>query len=391
MAFVAFLGLAACGGPSQEVGESIEPTFTLAPIVSMTPRFTATPVPSRTPLPTFTFTPSETPQSPTPSDTPTPTATPPITGIVASLETVNVREGPGVTFSAIVALPPGTGVQVLGQSADGRWLNIRMESGDEGWISTQLVRINPTPTLVPTATPSPNLTALFLGTPLPTAIFGGGTITPTPPRSVVSPTPLTNTPEAAGSAEPFLPVIDTDSFYQTATALAGGVSTIIPSATLDINAINATVTAVSGGSLTGTPAPITPQAGAARNVFAMCNDTSFGIPAPSNLTAGMTINVYWAWFARTPDFIQQHLDNAVYEVRVDGTLLENVDQYATEVRRQASQYVVYWYVPYGPLTAGDHEITYQVSWQNPISDGYDDFGPGTERPFDQATCAFTVQ
>ncbi|MBL8156363.1 MAG: SH3 domain-containing protein, partial [Anaerolineae bacterium] len=154
------LTLAACqneGGV--QVVEGIA-TDTLAPIVSMTPRFTATPVPSRTPLPTFTLTPSNTPLSPTPSNTPTPTATPPITGIVASLQTVNVRQGPGTEFDSIIALTPGTGVMILGQNEDGRWLNIRLDDGREGWISAALLRINPTPTLIPTATPSPDLTAL---------------------------------------------------------------------------------------------------------------------------------------------------------------------------------------------------------------------------------------
>ncbi len=411
---IALLGLAACdfGSQQQVADESSIPTNTLAPIVSMTPRFTATPVPSRTPLPTFTFTPSETPISPTPSDTPTPTATPPITGIIASLDSVNIREGPGVTFGAIAALPPGTGVQILGQNADRRWYNIRMEDGQEGWVSSQLVRVNPTPTLVPTATPSPDLTALFLGTPLPTALIGGGTVTPTPPRSVVSPTPLSDTPEAETEttevSDSFIPIIDED-FFQTATALAGGVSTVAPSATLDINAINATVTAVSIGDVTVTPgAPVsgpTPNgsqqgigaqgsAGAQQgvDVFAICNDRSLGPAAPTTLRAGATIDVFWAWFARTQEQIQQHIDNANYEVRVDGVLLDNWRNYRADFRPAAgNQYVVYWYVPYGPMTAGEHEITYQVTWTQAISDGFDDFGPGTDNPFEQGNCTFTVR
>jgi uncharacterized protein YgiM (DUF1202 family) len=124
--------LASCTTPEQPSAISGVPTNTLSPLVSATPRLTATPVPSRTPLPTFTFTPSATVPSPTPSNTPTMTPTPPITGIVASLQTVNVREGPEVTFRQIEALVPGTGVEVLGQNADGRWLNIRLEDGREG-------------------------------------------------------------------------------------------------------------------------------------------------------------------------------------------------------------------------------------------------------------------
>ncbi|MBK8031382.1 MAG: SH3 domain-containing protein [Chloroflexi bacterium] len=164
------------------------PTATLAPIVSMTPRFTATPMPSRTPLPSATFTESPTTIPPTPSETFTPSATPPIMGSVQSVNSINLRTGPDVTFSAITALRPGTRLEVLGTNLEGDWFNVRLEDGTEGWVSAVLVRIQETPTPFPTLTPSPNLTSLFLGTPLPTALFGGGTVTPTPPRSVVTAT-----------------------------------------------------------------------------------------------------------------------------------------------------------------------------------------------------------
>jgi hypothetical protein len=193
------------------------------------------------------------------------------------------------------------------------------------------------------------------------------------------------------------------------TALASGISTVEPSATLDINAINATVTAVSVGNITVTPG--TPGAGptpdatqrgigaqgsggaqAGVDVFAICNDRSLGPGAPTTLRAGATIDVFWAWFARTEEQIQQHIANANYEVRVDGVLLENWREFQADVRPAANnQFVVYWYVPYGPVGAGEHEITYQVTWSQPISDGFDEFGPDTENPFEQGNCNFTVR
>lgn len=365
----------------------------------MTPRFTATPIPTRTPLPTFTYTPSNTPITPTPSNTPTPTSTPPVTGIIASLQSVNVREGPGVAFDAIEALTPGTGVQVLGQNEDGKWLNIRMENGLEGWIAASLVRVNPLPTGVPTATPSPDLTALAQGTPLPTAIFGGGTITPTPPGSVVTATPP-GTPEDTTPTPFEIPVIDVNSIQQTATALAGGVSLpTVPAAT-------ATFTPVGSTSIPGTPTiPVigatvtaggvggegntTSQQGV--DVLAYCDNRIFGKPAPTNLSAGATIDVFWSWYVSDPEYIQQHLDNVIYEVRVDGVLLQDWRLYSTRVRQQADgNHYIYWFVPYGPLTAGQHTITYNVTWRQQITDGYDLFGPGTNRPSESGTCTFTV-
>ncbi|MBI5668183.1 MAG: SH3 domain-containing protein [Chloroflexi bacterium] len=394
------LALAACGGGGGDTVSSL-PTATLAPLVSMTPRFTATPVPSRTPLPTDTYTPSPTPITPTPSDTFTPSPTPPITGIVASLQTVNVRQGPGVNFSQIRALVPGTGVEILGQNEDGNWLNIRMEDGTEGWIATSLVRVNPTPTPFPTSTPSPDLTALALGTPLPTAVLGGGTITPTPPRSVVSPTPVdseTAAPEAPETTGTLLalPVIDLTAVRQTAVALSGGTlppppqsGATTPAQTPGSGTPTFTPVAV-GGSGVGGEGSSSSQQGV--DVLAYCDNPVFGNPAPTGLQAGATIDIFWSWFASDREYIQQHVENAIYDVRINGTPLQNWRQYATRVRQQSDgNYWIYWFVPYGPLPAGQYTITYSLTWRNQITDGYDVFGPGTNTPSESGTCTFTVR
>lgn len=404
LVLAALVGLAAaCTGAAAD-GVAQAPTATLAPIVSMTPRFTATPESTRTPLPTFTPTPSDTPVPPTPSDTPTPTDVPPIIGIVASLDRINVRQGPGVNFNAFTALAPGTRVVVLGQNPDGNWLNIQLEEGGEGWVSATLISIQAPPTPIPTATPSPDLTALALGTPLPTALFGGGTVTPTPPRAAVTPTPVTGTPQtgsADGSPTPFLPVIDVAAINLTATALASGI--IAPTATptqgppATATGVAAVPTTPAGPGPTATlqsgiggEGSVSAQEGV--DVLAYCNDLFYGRPAPTDLQAGATIDVWWGWFARTEAQIQDHLANVIYDVAIDGVRLQNWQQYRGPIRRESDgNYHVYWYVPAGPLAAGEHEITYRVTWRNPISDGYADFGPGTANPFQAGRCTFTVR
>ena len=396
------LTLAACG-PTAEVID-VTATATLAPIVSHTPRFTATPRATSTPLPTFTLTPSETPIPPTPSDTPTPTDVPPIIGIIASMATVNIREGPGTTFAAFVALAPGTRVEVLGQNPDGTWLNIQMEDGRQGWVAATLIRLQETPTPLPTATPSPDLTALALGTPLPTAVLGGGTVTPTPPPAAVTPTPITATSEArevAAEASPSqpLPVINIDSINQTATALAGGI--IAPTPTPTNSPLNTPIppgtTATLGPASTATLEGGLGQAGSASaqqgvDVLAYCNDLTFGVPAPTNLAAGSTIDIFWGWYARTEAQVRDHIDTAIYEVAINGVRLQNWAPYRTSIRLERdNNYHVYWFVPAGPLAAGEYEITYRLSWTRAISDGYADFGPGTANPIQTGNCRFTVR
>lgn len=361
------------------------PTATLAPIVSLTPRFTATPVPSRTPSPTLTLTPTETTIPPSPTNTFTPSPTPPVVGVVASLQSVNVREGPGVSFAILEALQPGTGVDILSQDADGRWLNIRMPDGVEGWISADLVRLQPSATPLPSLTPSPDFTAIALGTTFPTAVFGGNPVSPTPPPQVVTPTQVTDgaaetTPEAG------LRTPDLEPINQTATALAGGA--LVPT-----TSAGGAATAAPGGSIP-TNAATPGQSGVAQgqDVLAQCDDPANRQPPPSNLAAGSTIDMFWFWYARTEQQVRDHIAAANYEVRLDGNLIGNWRNFTSQIQeRDDGLYYVFWYVRSQPLDAGEHRITYQVTWNSVINDGFADFGPGTGTPLQTGTCTFVVR
>jgi hypothetical protein len=263
-----------------------------------------------------------------------------------------------------------------------------------------LVRVNPLPTEFPTATPSPNLTAMAQGTEFPTAVLGGGTVTPTPPRSVVTPsavgnTPPTDTPALAGDGTlPPLPVIDVNAIQLTATAMA--LPTITPSftplgadtATLSVPFVGVTFTPSAGG--VGSEGNTGSQSGV--DILAYCDNKVFGRPAPNNLTAGATIDVFWSWYVNDKSLIQQHLDNVIYDVKVDGKSLDNWREFATSVRKQNDgNYYIFWYVPAGPLAAGQHSITYNVTWKAQITDGYDNYGPGTNKPSESGSCTFTVK
>jgi hypothetical protein len=387
------------------------PTQTLGVLVTLTPPATATPIASRTALPTFTFTPSITPIPPTLTNTPTVTPTPVISGIIASLQTVNVRNGPGETYPAFVALIPGTGVIVLGRNEDGTWYNIQMEDGSEGWVSARLLRLNEPPTAVPSATPSPDFTALALGTPLPTAILGGGTITPTPPRSAVTATPAgpitpVSTPEASATLN--IPRIDTSALNATATALTSGFSVVsapttgggaagtavVVGTTPVFNATPTFTPFVPGGVTVGnadTPAPAgTAAVSRGQDVLAYC--TEFNETPPRNLAVGSSVDIFWGWYAKTPELLDQHLAAVVYEVRVNGVLLTNWRNYRSPVQLESDgNYHIYWYVPFDLTAAGTYEVTYRVSWDSAISDGYDTFGPGTRNPIQTGSCRFTVR
>jgi hypothetical protein len=234
-------------------------------------------------------------------------------------------------------------------------------------------------------------------------VMGGGTITPTPPLPIGTPTPVVGgqdaTPEQQGTL--VLPVVELSSSIQaTGTALAGGIVTL-PSATftavgnlptLPSPPLTPGATSANPALLTvnpGTPVPAGPQQGI--DVLAYCDSRSLGRPAPTNLRTGAGIDVFWGWYAQTPELLQQHIDNAIYEVAVNGAALENWRQYRSSVRRQNDgNYWVYWYVPHGPLAAGPYTITFRLTWTQQISDGYDVFGPGTNNLEERGTCTFSV-
>lgn len=439
--------VAACA-PRPVVQNSGVPTATLAPIVSQTPRLTATPAPTRTPIPTFTPIPPTATTTLTPSNTPTPTEPPPIIGVVNSLQSVNVRTGPGITYSEFVALEPNSDVEVIGQSSDGRWFNILLDNGDEGWIFADLLRLLPTPTPFPTFTPTVDQTAIALGTVFPTAVVGGGAITATLPPDLISPTPViivtqdpnapTPTPRVILSPEPTstprVSSLDSTPILLTFTPTPS--ITPIPSLpvdesvlpVIDIASINATATALAGAPIfptnppTRTPAPergtnliITPDTGntsildrptanpsapapqsdtaiiqEAVDVLAYCDDPSFNAPAPDNLKAGSTIDIFWTWYASEEQYIQQHLDAASYEIEIDGIPLRNIDQYRLPTQAAGNDVVAYWYAPAGPLAAGEHIITYRVTWSEQIFDGYNFYGPGSTYAVEEGSCTFTV-
>ena len=436
-----------------------------------------------------------------------------------SLQRVNVRTGPGVTYRDFAAIDPGTGVEVIGQSSDGRWLNVLLEDGDEGWMAASLLRVQPTPTPFPTVTPELGEETLAQATALPTSIIGGQAVTPTLPPAVAqgaSPTPafsdgglvveptdalrdlfgaedeteteeaddgdstdateditdatdttatprgetsldstpvlFTNTPSPTPTETPalvvdesVLPVIDVDAINATATALAGSgapTATFTASPSPTPTEITATDAPLEDSTLDGdvltpeddraialeTDAPptdeitigeedtvTTPDADATpiptarvrsgnessptnpdavvRNgvdILAYCDDESFDAAPPDNLKSGSTVDVYWVWFASTEQQIRDHLNAAVYDIRVDGNPLQQTRQYRQPIQQVGQDYAVYWYAPVGPLLPGEHEITYSVTWNSAVFDGYQFFGPGTTTLTEEGSCSFTV-
>jgi hypothetical protein len=257
----------------------------------------------------------------------------------------------------------------------------------------------PSATLTPSDTPTPTLTSVP-ATATPTL-----TLTPTPTvQGVIRSTENVNLRSGPSleypvvvSVPPGTPLgvlgIQTDSqdreWYKIAYSDDGEVQYLWILANLVETNFKETV------GLVATPPPL-PNTTATRhptpepnrvNILAYCQQKNI---RPERPTTSDNVYVEWSWFVALPEYMDQHLKNANYEVRLDGKLLENWQQYATEMRVESGVWIVYWYYPVGKLTAGEHQIDFKLTWDEAITDGYKQFGPGTPNEIDQGNCTFTV-
>ncbi len=121
-------------------------------------------------------------------------------------------------------------------------------------------------------------------------------------------------------------------------------------------------------------------------IYAACEN--FALALPGIVYDADNVTVYWSWYARTRQQVEDHIANAIYSVRVNTALLQGVQR--SEVQQRGRNYWVFYQVDLGNLQPGHYEVEYRVEWAQPITDGYDDFGPGTSNVRDAGNCNFDV-
>ncbi|NWG17908.1 MAG: hypothetical protein HXY41_14870 [Chloroflexi bacterium] len=147
----------------------------------------------------------------------------------------------------------------------------------------------------------------------------------------------------------------------------------------------------------GTPEPIVVigprQASFGRSqtpgvIFAECNQY-IDRANPGILYDTDPIVIFWSWYAQTPELVQQHIDNAQYDVSLNGVSLQRVSKSAIEQRTR--NYWVFYTANLGLLEPGYYRVIFHLTWAQPISDGYDDFGPGAPTSRVDSTCNFEIK
>lgn len=325
---------------AQRVTLTLQPPL---PLVTQTGVFTATLPPSNTPLPSDTLLPSETPTPITPTNTPTATPSPTLGGIVsqAGAATKLVREGPSTNaFDVAARLDRGVEIGVLGYVVNDIqeiWYQISFIDPESeevltGWMRSDLVDVEDEDA-IPEISTDP-IEVAEDSTPTATETSS----TPIPFESAVPSTPYT--------------AIPTDEELDVTTLSDVGVR-------------------------------------AAPNAPENCEIT----PEFTTITTEDTISIFWSWFVTEEERMQEHIDNVDYEIVLDGFVLEDWSRFRTPMFQdplENNNYSVYWYVPIGQLEEGEHTLAYRATWDTVISDGAEQFGPGTENEEEFGSCTFIV-
>lgn len=122
-------------------------------------------------------------------------------------------------------------------------------------------------------------------------------------------------------------------------------------------------------------------------IFAECNQYPQALPGLLYDTD--EIILFWSWFARTPEQVQEHLNTVTYAVLYyDRIELPNIT--ITPIQQIGNNYWVFYYSRLGNLRPGRYFFNFKTRWSRAISDGYDEYGPGTDNPLIEGGCGFDV-
>lgn len=135
------------------------------------------------------------------------------------------------------------------------------------------------------------------------------------------------------------------------------------------------------------PEGVLPRQGTPGIVFAECNQYPQALPGILYDTDEIVL--FWSWFARTPEQVQDHIDSVDYAVLYyDRIELPNI--FITPIEQRGTNYWVFYYSRLGNLRPGRYFFNFKTRWTRAISDGYDEYGPGTDNRRIDGGCGFDV-
>ena len=125
-------------------------------------------------------------------------------------------------------------------------------------------------------------------------------------------------------------------------------------------------------------------------IYAKCLDAEGA--DPGLLYDTDELKIFWSWFASTPEQAQAHINNVQYVVKIDTQVIPDFE--TSKIIRMPGDrnHWVFYTVSLGDKwRPGGYVISFVATWANPISDGYENFGPGTANARVESGCRFAIQ
>lgn len=124
-------------------------------------------------------------------------------------------------------------------------------------------------------------------------------------------------------------------------------------------------------------------------IFAECNQ--FPMAEPGIIYDTDNVTLFWSWYAKTRQQVLDHMEHVTYSV----TFYNNHQVPVPFVNESEIQFIngnywIFYTVPFGNLRPGHYGVAFYTLWDEPISDGYDAYGPGTDFELLNGSCDFDV-
>lgn len=121
-------------------------------------------------------------------------------------------------------------------------------------------------------------------------------------------------------------------------------------------------------------------------IFAECN--AYPMALPGLVLDSDSVTIFWSWFTDTEEQMEAHLAHAQYSVKLNQAAFPRVT--LSDIEQRDGSFWVFYSVNVGNLGPGFYEVEYRLTWDQPVNDGFQDFGPGTDHPMEANNCMFQV-
>lgn len=133
---------------------------------------------------------------------------------------------------------------------------------------------------------------------------------------------------------------------------------------------------------------VPPRQGTPGLIFAECND--YPIANPGLVYDNDRVVLFWSWFARTPEQVQQFIDNAEFEVGYFGSNPFIQPVVRSPIQQRGANWWVFYTIDLGFVVPGSYRVQYGVRFNNQVDDGFQLYGPGTAVEEINSSCNFRV-